>query len=421
MTIYSLNDNGIIPDSNTSFQKIDDGNVSLYDKKKTIKGKIFVRNNLHNVTRNIFDALSSIFFKYPKNVREEVEEGVIGFFVIDNIFVIETDNYVISDAYSYDIDNNVFKNINSAPFYKKKNEISPSLDVFINPWYDEKSQKIFLVFLQTGNNSLSASNYKHIFPEIYSTEVKKINYKKIYPTKETSTIVYSLSNSTSSIPEINLDQFVGGSFKKNPVLDEYDLTYMVRNMNGLPFIVNEKLNYKSEKNSFISQNLVLLKPFYYILDNNYANPTMQYYVRGICKNSGYIGGKDDYQLNVVDRVIGKTNYGFASNDESFIMNNVGRYIVQLDWSSYCGVSVFVGCSAVNLKNIGNDVLVNFKSNYICLSSANQSRNIFNFNKGNHLIDVTVERPNYPNGDILIFNIMSRSQAPLSVNFCDNDF
>ena len=155
MPIYSLNDNGIIPDSNTSFYNIEDENLSLYEKKKTAKGKIFVRNNLHNKTNNIVDSLSSILLKYPENIRHEIGNDVISFFVINNIFVVETENYVVSDAYSYDIDKNIFKNINTKPFYKEKKSINPYLDAFINPWYDEKNKRIFLVFLKTENNSIS--------------------------------------------------------------------------------------------------------------------------------------------------------------------------------------------------------------------------------------------------------------------------
>jgi hypothetical protein len=419
MTMHSLNDSGIISNSNTSFQKINDSNISLYERKKITEGKIFVRNNLYNVTGNIVESLSSIFLKYPVDVKNEVEDSVISFFVINNIFVIETENYVISDAYLYDIETNAFKNINSYPFYKRKNEISPYLNVFVNPWYDEKNERMFLVFLKTENNSLSSSNYKYVSPEIYSTSIKKINYKKIYPIKDTSTSVYSLSNSTSKIPEINLNQFVGGSFKKNPVLDEYDFTYMVRNMNGLPFIVNEKLNYKLEKDTFVSRNPVLLKPFYYVFDNNYANPTMQYDVRGLSKTSGFIGGRDIYYLNVVGQVDNKINYTFVSNNEPFQINNIGKYIVQLDWSSYDNVNVFVGCSAINLKEVGKNILINFNSNYISLSSANESRNIFNFQKNGIFIDVNVERPNYPDSDIIIFDILPRTNDIVSGVFCND--
>ena len=128
-----LNDGGLISNSNTVFKEKESQEISLYEKKNVIQGKIFVRNNYHEKTRNIVDTLSSIFVKYPSIVKEEVENKSLKFFLINNIFVIETENYVISDAYVYDIETNVFKNTNTKPFYIKKGKINPYLDVFVNP------------------------------------------------------------------------------------------------------------------------------------------------------------------------------------------------------------------------------------------------------------------------------------------------
>ena len=72
--------------------------------------------------------------------------------------------------------------------------------------------------------------------------------------------------------EINLIEYCGGSFRKNSFLNEYNLTYMAKNLNSMPFIVNEKLYYKPENDTFVSETPLLLKPFYYYLDNNYSNP-----------------------------------------------------------------------------------------------------------------------------------------------------
>lgn len=151
----SLNDGGLIPNSNTAFEDFEMLDVSLYEKKNTVQGKIFVRNNYHNKVENIVDSLSSVFIKYPKDLVEEVESKSIRFFVIDNIFIVETENYVVSDAYSYDIANNDFKNTNTKPFFIKKGESNKYLDVFVNSWYDEQTERIFLVFLKTELNSLS--------------------------------------------------------------------------------------------------------------------------------------------------------------------------------------------------------------------------------------------------------------------------
>jgi hypothetical protein len=415
-----LNDGGLIPNSNTIFQERESQEVSLYEKKNVVQGKIFVRNNYHGKTSNIVDTLSSIFFKYPSIVKDEVESKSLKFFLINNIFVIETENYVVSDAYSYDIDTNIFKNINTKPFYKKKGEVNPYLDVFINPWYDEKFQRVFLVFLTTQNNSLSSSNYKQIVPEIYATDVKRVDYKKIYPLNDMDTRVYSLSTSLGVLPEINLFEYVGGSFKKNPVLNEFNLTYMARNVNALPFVINEKLYYQSENNTFISETPILLKPFYYILDNNYSNPEMPYYVRGISNKAAYIGGKDDYKLKIVENVDENgLNYAFASNLDVLRINKVGKYVIQFDWESYNNVNFFVGCSAINVKEIGSDVLLNYGTEFQYLSVSNKVYEISNFYIGSEEFKVDVVRPTYPDNEILYVNVYATSGTAFSANLCDD--
>ena len=409
--IPSLSDGGLIEGSNTSFEERNIEEVSLYEKKNVTHGKIFVRNNYYNKSNNIVDALSSIFFKYPVDLRNEVESKSIKFFIVNNIFIIETENYVVSDAYSYDIEKNVFKNVNTKPFYKQKGEITKYLDVFINSWYDEKYKRVFLAFLTTENNSLSSSNYKSVVPEIYSTDLKKIDYKKIYPLPNTDTTIYSLSSSSEESPEINLTEYVGGSFKKNPILNEFDLTYMAKNSNSLPFIVNEKLYYQSENNTFSSRNPILLKPFYYILDNNFANPEMPYYVRGISNKSGYIGEKDSEKLNVIENLEEfRLNYLFADTLEDLKIEKTGKYIIQFDWESYNNVNFFIGCSSVNVKNIGDNLLLNFGTKFEYLSSFEETYNILNFNVAGDNFKIEAK---HPNKEILTLNV-SVSGNPLEL-------
>lgn len=415
-----LNDGGLISGSNTVFQEREPQNASLYQRKNVVEGKIFVRNNYHGKTNNIVDTLSSIFFKYPNIVKEEVKNKSLKFFLINNIFVVETDNYVVSDSYLYDIETNVFKNTNTKPFYKKKGEVSPYLDVFINPWYDEKFQRMFLVFLTTQNNSLSSSNYKQIIPEIYATDVKKVDYKKIYPLNDTDTRVYSLSTSLGDLPEINLFEYVGGSFKKNPVLNEFNLTYMARNVNALPFVVSEKLYYQSENNTFISETPILLKPFYYILDNNYSNPEMPYYVRGISNKAAYLGGKDDYKLKIVENVDENgLNYVFASNSDVLQINKIGKFVIQFDWESYNNVNFFIGCSAINVKDNVSDLILNYGTEFQYLSASNKVYEISNFYIGGEEFKVDVVRPTYPDNEILYLNVYSTSGTAFSANFCED--
>ncbi len=417
---HELNDNGLILNSQTSFENRNVNNVSLYDKKNTNTGKIFVRNNFYNKIYNIKDALSSVFIKYPSYVVEELDGKCIKFFLIDNVFVIETENYVISDSYNFDLNINSFKNSTSKPFYNKKKGFNKFLDTFINPWYDEKTKKLFLVFIKTLENSLSASNYKYITPEIYASDITKIDYKKIYPTNnETYTNMYSLSTSSGDIPEINLIEYCGGSFRKNSFLNEYNFTYMAKNLNSMPFIINEKLYYSPENNTFTTESPLLLKPFYYFLDNNYSNPELQYFVRARSNRSGFIGVKDQDSLNMVEFIPEKINYAFSSNVEVLQLNQVGKYIVQFDWESYLDTNIFIGCSSINLKQVENNILINSNSNLYYLTAFNDTKKIFNFEKDGYEFEVTATRPTYPYHEILILDVYCTNNIKFSGYFCEN--
>jgi hypothetical protein len=412
-----LNDGGVILGSETEFEKRELNDVSIYDKKNTEKGKIFIRNNFFNEVNNIVDSLSSIFLKYPEDVINEISDSVIKFFLINNIFVIETKNYVVSDTYDYDIETNVFSSNKNTFYLKKTDHKNNFLEAFVNPWYDEKNNKLFLVFLKTLHNYLSSSNYKHITPEIYGTDVNNFKYKKIYPVKETYTNVYSLSTPYGDIPEINLVEYCGGSFTKNSFLNEYNFTYMAKNLNSMPFIVNEKLKYDIENNTFKSEMPLLLKPFYYFLDNNYANPEPQYFVKGTSNRSGYLGLKDEDSLNLIESGAKKTNYAFASEIDVFQINEIGRYIINFDWESYNDVNVYVGCSAINVRDIENNILINYKSDYIHLTAHEEEKEIFKFDIDDSEFVLKIHRPTYPQNDVLIFDVESTNNSTFSGKFC----
>ena len=412
-----LNDGGVVPDSNTEFIQKDIDDVSLYNKKNITHGKIFVRNNFYNRISNIVDSLSAVFLKYPKEVVYEIENKSIKLFVINKIFVIETENYVISDTYEYVVDKNAFKNKNTKPFYIQKLGINKFLDDFINPWYDEDNKRIFIVFLKTINNTLSSSNYKYVTPEIYSTPINDVDYRKIYPLKESITTVYSLSTSIGEIPEINLVEYSGGSFRRNSFLNEYNFTYLAKNLNSIPFFVNEKLYYRPEDNTFSSETPLLLKPFYYILDNNYSNPVLPYYVRYMSNMSGYIGGKNTNTLDIIKTIKNGVNYAFSSNVEVLQINECGRYIVQFDWESYNNTNIFVGCSSFNVKQVEDNLIVDFKSNLSYLSAYNYEINIFNFIVDGVEFAVNAHRPIYPDNEILIIDVKPTTNISFTGTFC----
>lgn len=411
------NDSGVIADSDTEFLNLSTNNVSLYSKKSLIQGKVFVRNNFYNTVVNLKDALSSVFQKYPSFVKKELEDKCIKLFLVDNVFVVETENYVVSDNYTYDLNTNLFNNANTQPFYVKKEEVLSNLDTFVNPWYDEKYKLLFLVFLKTVNNTLSGSNYKYITPEIYSTKIDKVRYDKIYPAANTVTTIYSLSSPYGVPPEINLVEYSGGSFRKNSPLNEFNLTYMAKNINSLPFIINEKLIYTPENNTFESEYPVLLKPYYFIYDNNYSNPDMPYFVRYTSNRSGYTGLKKTNTISIVENEKNQTNYAFSSNVDVLQINECGKYIVQFDWESYNDTNIFVGCSSFNVKRVVDNLLIKFQNNYTYLSSFNEEVEIHRFHINDNLFSIKIKRPTFPYNEILCVSVQDVSGNIYNGTFC----
>ena len=77
------------------------------------------------------------------------------------------------------------------------------------------------------------------------------------------------------------------------------------------------------------------------------------YISLFSNKSGFIGGNSDSYLNVVESIPQKTNYVFASKNDALQINHLGKYIIQLDWESYGDVNIFIGCSYINLKEIGD--------------------------------------------------------------------
>ena len=192
---------------------------------------------------------------------------------------------------------------------------------------------------------------------------------------------------------------------------------MAKNLNSMPFIVNEKLYYKPENDTFVSETPLLLKPFYYYLDNNYSNPKLQYYVKALSNRSGYIGVKDDNSLNLVENIPNKINYAFSSNVDVFQINEAGKYIVQFDWESYNDVNIFVGCSSIRVKQIENNLLLDFKSNLTYLTAYDDLKHIFKFEVDNEEFNVNVKRPVFPNNDILYFEITPTNNISFTGTFC----
>ena len=82
------------------------------DEKKYINGEVKVRTFNNTATTTLTAAFSAVLSKYPLATRQEINNKVITFNIIEDVIIIKTDNYKIMERFKFDLDKNTFE-----PFY----------------------------------------------------------------------------------------------------------------------------------------------------------------------------------------------------------------------------------------------------------------------------------------------------------------
>lgn len=82
------------------------------DEKKYINGEVKVRTFNNTKTTTLTAAFSSILSKYPLATRQEINNKIITFNIIEDVIIIKTLNYKIMERFKFNIDTNKFE-----PFY----------------------------------------------------------------------------------------------------------------------------------------------------------------------------------------------------------------------------------------------------------------------------------------------------------------
>lgn len=358
-TVSGLNnDKSILQNSKSILSpSYDTPKIGIYDKKVSIPGHLYFRNNFTDTVLPGSAALSAVFFKYPSPIKAELQSSLHYFAIYYDTFVAETANYVIVDSIEFNLkSNSVLINSNPGTYFKKW-KLDNKLEKFAGEWYSEYDKQLYLCFL-TLNPYLSGSNYRRLHPVIYRTPLKTVKLEKIYPDPTLNLEqVYSLSGGFNDPPQIDLFKIDGISFSRLEKTNLFNLTYLAKNLNGIPFFVNEQIQ-KSDP-YFDSYTPELFKPFYFTYDNNYSNPYLPFFVKYAASSSGVMGthsskglvfetGREEFNKDGI--------YLYTDGIKPAQINHTGRFFVQFDWESYQDVGVFIGCDYYKVKRIGNNLL-----------------------------------------------------------------
>ena len=414
---------GIITGSATTrLSGINFASPSVYERKKNIPGKLFYRNVSTNLILPASASLSAVYLKYPSTVQAELNENIYYFALYNDTFVIETESFVVVDTILYNYETNNITPTNFVGVYYTKSNLNKKLQIFVNEWLVTHENNLYLCFLDL-LPSVSGSNYKAVYPKIYRINLTTLKSTLVYPGPNVDILsVYSLSAGFIEPPQINIQDIHGASFSYFDRNNIFNLTYMGKNLNSIPFVCNEQ--FIQTFPYFTSLNPILFKPLYFVYDNNYANPTLPFLVKYTGSSTGIMGTHipKSHTFNLGQEDLTNTVYYYHDGVTPVQINNTGKYIIQFDWESYNQTNLFIGCSGYTVKNVENNIVWNFNSNNVqILNSYGQTITaaVFEtvYNGNNYTAVAQATRVTYPDPSILLLTVTSNSSA-FSGLFCE---
>jgi len=379
-------------------------NYLQYEKNKGYPGKLYVKDTRTGLVSTFSHFFKNIENKYPAKVISEIYEGVYSFYNIKDTVVIETSNYVVVDSYIYDTDEGRFKNTILPGVYIPKHTINSNLEKYINCFYVESEQNLYLCFLKL-LPTLSASNYKVLYPAIYKINIDNTNVEQVYPLKNFDTTIYSLSSSEyRSFPEVDIRRIEGGKFSYKEKFGIFNLTYQAYNLNDIPFIVNEQFSVAAGIDKLFTYKPILHKPYHYVRDVNFSNPKFDLTLRHSATYSELIGYKDFNTFNyTLDKKL-QDKFHFCSNISPVYLNTAGEHYVQFDWDSYIFGNVFIGCESIGVAKIDEVNIVDLRDGSlgVTLTYEDTYYRIKDFKFGNRVYTLSAYRPINTNGTLVTF-------------------
>lgn len=395
---------------------------SVYDKKNTIGGSLYVKNTVTKLVSSFDHFFNILLLKYPENVRKDLSDLYLSFFMVKNVFVLETKNFVIVDSYEFDFNNGSFINTMLPGIFLKKSETNPFIEKFINCYYIEKDNGLYLCFLKL-LPSLSATNYKSIYPVIYKLDVDTLKLEQRYPANVFDTTIYSLSSKTfDNFPEIDIRYIDSGKFLFKEKYDLFNLCYYAFNINDIPYFVNEQFTINEGNTKFTSYQPLLNKPYYYVHDANFQNPNVDHTIRYGASYSELVGSKDNVTFNWnVEKTVNDNSH-FCSKINPVFINIPGTHYIQFDWEQYLSGNVFIGCTNILVSRLNEANTIQFTDGVtpsVVIDEDEKWFRIKDYSFNNKTFTLSALRPKNTNFSVLKFNITN--SYPFTGVFCDNLF
>jgi hypothetical protein len=260
---------------------------TIYETKFETYGDFYFRSNNSSIIAPVSSALSGLFIKYSSYIFEEISQKLINFDVYYDLLQLETENYLIFDRIEYDTANDIIKSSSTGETYIKRGD-NKRYEKISTVWFKEKENE--LVFAATTlHPTFSATNFKVIYPKIYSFNLAKNTLTQMYPIQTTTfneLDAFSLSGTNFDVDIAAIDKPI---MSYNNETGEYSLTYLARDTSELFYMFTYVFKYINGVLSNIRNTMH--KPDIEISHNNFSNPsdTFEFYTYNIAgPQGGYI-------------------------------------------------------------------------------------------------------------------------------------
>jgi hypothetical protein len=243
---------------------------SMYYTRNIEYGDFYFRNANSTIVGPVSSTLSATFLNYPQPVVNELFNNVINFDVYYDTLQIETDHYLVFDKIEYDYQTNSV--VGSVKVLDTIQRGSTDLEKFSTVWFDENTN-ILMVCVTTLLPSMSASNYKVIYPTIYTINLNTRQTNQVYPTVSTSNLTFNSLSAFSLFGtglELNIVEVEKPILNYSKDTGYYTLTYLAKDTANCFYIVTTRYQYVN--NTVQNITCTLHKPSTSVYNITFGNP-----------------------------------------------------------------------------------------------------------------------------------------------------
>jgi len=246
---------------------------SLYYTRNIEHGDFYFRNNDSTIIGPVSSTLSAVFLNYAPNVQKEINNNVINFDIYYDVIQIETDNYLIFDKIEYDYySGRVIGSVKEIGTLQRSFNNS-NLEKFSNTWFDEVEKTLYVTRTVVLPDTLSASNYKIVYPEIFKINLANQQTTRIYPVKDTAALTFddlSLFSLYGKNLEVNIVSIEKPIFTYNDENAYFSLSYLGKDTANTPYLITTRFQYIN--NTIVNMTCTMHKPSTDVYNINFSNP-----------------------------------------------------------------------------------------------------------------------------------------------------